>query len=334
MEAAKEKMNELPAIGECIVFHRNVDALDLARTLASVDGPADQVRPVGMLNGANNKLLGNHWFAHGAKKAIDENLHRRSTVMCLGSLLMNMATAPQQRSFQELANNVSLIGGTVVDLQPYPVLTGYSRFKGRLFSRLVIRPYGVLGLQSQSSKPVRIVAEPPPECAVVDPVDLNTLRSGPASGSRISAEIYKWLGIDKHPKFPDEVRNNVTEPLHAKLSNYNGKLCIHVIGPNLRDSRRGSTREQAVLELAHAYAFILAEFCTCTAAKSLRLLPLCGLSGPFADQIPAMTGEALAAAFGMLNSKMQDRLLGADAIDLCIYSDQELYAYQDAFREC
>merc|ERR1712151_812650 len=91
MEAAGEKVKAVPELKELIKFHRNCDALELAHDLAC-RGKAEgnEVRKVGLLNGANNKLLGNHWFSKGARQAIDENLHRRSSPMCVASLLINM----------------------------------------------------------------------------------------------------------------------------------------------------------------------------------------------------------------------------------------------------
>mmetsp|Transcript_65945 Transcript_65945/g.169728 ORF Transcript_65945/g.169728 Transcript_65945/m.169728 type:complete len:610 (-) Transcript_65945:83-1912(-) len=59
------------------------DSLDLANTLAE---DSDKVV---LVNGANRRLLGNHWFAGRAKLAIDENLHRRSWRMCATSYVLN-----------------------------------------------------------------------------------------------------------------------------------------------------------------------------------------------------------------------------------------------------
>merc|ERR1711920_663869 len=101
MEAAGAKVKAMPALAPLIKFHRNCDALELAHDLAVQSKAAnDGVNKVGLLNGANNKLLGNHWFSKGARQAIDENLHRRSSPMCVASLLLNMATEPQKRSVQ------------------------------------------------------------------------------------------------------------------------------------------------------------------------------------------------------------------------------------------
>merc|ERR1712232_1028433 len=148
VEAAGAKVGAVPDLKTLVKFHRNCDAMQLAHDLAAAippmrcSGVDDDIRKVGMLNGANNKLFGNHWFAHGARTAIDENLHRRSSSMSVISLLLNMATEPQERSLEELSTNVELLGGSVVELLPLhenacPILT-----------RVVVCPYGVLGTQA------------------------------------------------------------------------------------------------------------------------------------------------------------------------------------------
>ena len=43
----------------------NADALAIAQKLA------DQGRCVGLVNGANRRMVGNHWFSHGARMAIE-----------------------------------------------------------------------------------------------------------------------------------------------------------------------------------------------------------------------------------------------------------------------
>jgi len=332
IEAAAELVKEMPTMAMLVQFHRNVDALELARSLAATEAGGNQVRPVGMLNGANNKLLGNHWFAQGARSAIDENLHRRSGAMCVGSLLMNMATSPQDRSLQEFAKNVKLLGGQVVDLKPYPVALGPSRLIGRIYARINVKAYGVLGMQLRGGKPVKAGPDPGPNDVVVDPTASDNLKKGPKGGVGPSADIYRWLGIEKDAQFPDEVKEAVKESGQAKIYSYKGKLCIHAIGPNLRDGRK-CTREQAVKELSEAYAYILVEFGSHSAARTLRLLPLCSLSGPFAAELPLMDAEALGTAFGMLNATYQDRILKSDGIELCVYSDADVPAYAHAFRQ-
>merc|ERR1719421_1282464 len=102
LEAAGKKVREVPALRDLLQFYNNVDALTLAHELAMDKNPSADVRRVGLLNGANRAQLGNHWFSHGARNAIDENLHRRSGPMAVGSLLLNTSTVPRRREVQEL----------------------------------------------------------------------------------------------------------------------------------------------------------------------------------------------------------------------------------------
>merc|ERR1712196_517415 len=92
--------------------------LQLATELTEALDPSEKggVRPVALLNGANKKLLGNHWFSHGARFAIDENLHRRSSSMATASLLLNGGAEPRHRAVHELHNTVRFLGGQVINV--------------------------------------------------------------------------------------------------------------------------------------------------------------------------------------------------------------------------
>lgn len=86
------------------------DAFQLTHELAS------QSSKVILLNGANRRLLGNHWFEGGAKRAIDENLHRRSWMMSALAYLLNSYSCKRtfaNRSPHELRDNVQWLGGKV-----------------------------------------------------------------------------------------------------------------------------------------------------------------------------------------------------------------------------
>jgi len=65
----------------------NADASAVAQFLANQCLP--NVMSVSLVNGANSLMIGNHWFANGADRAIDENLHRRSLLMSLMAFLVN-----------------------------------------------------------------------------------------------------------------------------------------------------------------------------------------------------------------------------------------------------
>lgn len=112
VEAAADKVREYPGLKDILLFHRNADVMDLARTLSVDKSPLK----IALLNGANRKLFGNHWFQPGAKFAMDENLHRRSTSLSRVSLLLNMSTEPTDRRRDELANHILSLGGKTVVL--------------------------------------------------------------------------------------------------------------------------------------------------------------------------------------------------------------------------
>jgi len=89
------------------------DALNVASDLAV---ESDRVL---LINGANRRLIGNHWFASKARAAIDENLHRRSWRLAALSYMLNEYDGEQsipRRHRDTLAERVRQLGGTVVDL--------------------------------------------------------------------------------------------------------------------------------------------------------------------------------------------------------------------------
>lgn len=59
------------------------DCLHLAHELAASS------QHVMLVNGANRQLIGNHWLGGMAKRAIDENLHRRSWVLSAHAYVLN-----------------------------------------------------------------------------------------------------------------------------------------------------------------------------------------------------------------------------------------------------
>merc|ERR1712062_446277 len=84
------------------------DCLDIANNLAKNNCN------VALLNGANRKLLGNQWFGRYARRAIDENLHRRSwTLSAFSYLLNNIEKTPHERPAEKLSQQMKWIGGVV-----------------------------------------------------------------------------------------------------------------------------------------------------------------------------------------------------------------------------
>eukprot|EP00439_Symbiodinium_sp_Y106_P036237 s2851_g4.t1 len=88
----------------------NADALTVAQQYAN------DRRTVALVNGANRRLIGNHWFSHGARMAIDENLHRRSWRMAATAYLLNGGAEVSRRHPNALAEAVKRLGGTVQEL--------------------------------------------------------------------------------------------------------------------------------------------------------------------------------------------------------------------------
>jgi len=106
-----KKKNKTPLVK----IHVNVDATELAQTLAnqSRDG-----LKVSLVNAANRNLIGNHWSQDKAFHAIDENIHRRSSLAASCALLINSGTLLKQRNPNDMQERVGKLGGQVVELKP------------------------------------------------------------------------------------------------------------------------------------------------------------------------------------------------------------------------
>uniref|UniRef100_A0A7S4V065 Uncharacterized protein n=2 Tax=Alexandrium monilatum TaxID=311494 RepID=A0A7S4V065_9DINO len=120
VEAAASAFRVCQGLSEVLRLRRNVDTLQLAHDLIGQDGGGERSLKVGILNGANRELVGNHWFEDGARFAIDENLHRRSASLARAALLLNFDTEPRRRRPMQLAENVRFFGGSVMPLGGLP----------------------------------------------------------------------------------------------------------------------------------------------------------------------------------------------------------------------
>lgn len=110
-EALAQRASTCSDIARIVTLNRNNDALQMAHRLAAGSG---KDLKVALLNGANRKLIGNHWFHNGALNAIDENLHRRSASMARAALLVNMDTEARDRRPTQLRECVEWLGGKVL----------------------------------------------------------------------------------------------------------------------------------------------------------------------------------------------------------------------------
>lgn len=95
-----------------VSLYVNEDASELSQKLSNEKG----AYKVGMVNGANRNLLGNFWFLPGVYSAIDENLHRRSTLLALISLFLNQSIGNKGRSSSYLADRVQELKGKVTQI--------------------------------------------------------------------------------------------------------------------------------------------------------------------------------------------------------------------------
>jgi len=200
-------------------------------------------------------------------------------------------------------------------------------------ARVKIVPYGILGSGSKG----QLAPAPDAKTAFVDPAGLHHIKppGGPSGAGGAAGVIYKWLGISSDPSFPQPVVDAIGQSLQAKFFSYGddgGKKCIHVVGPDLREGNY--TRETAVNDLACAYRNVLSEFCL-SGLPRLRLLPVSGgiFSGPFKDQLPYLTAEALESGYVQLSRAQQEQILMAD-IEMCIFMEREVPAFERAFADC
>lgn len=131
LEAAAAKLRECPKLMDVLKLRQNVDSLQLAaKDLAPATKDGRSAPKVGILNGANRKLIGNHWFQTGARLAIDENFHRRSASMARAALLLNFDFEARARKPLQLRENLSWLGGQVVSLQSGKLLNSGKASQG------------------------------------------------------------------------------------------------------------------------------------------------------------------------------------------------------------
>lgn len=97
-----------------VTIRPDADALQISHELAGSS------KGVILLNAANRQLIGNHWFAGQAHRAIDENLHRRSWTMSAFAYILNNYVDPETsippRTSATLEENVKRIGGQVLNI--------------------------------------------------------------------------------------------------------------------------------------------------------------------------------------------------------------------------
>eukprot|EP00435_Cladocopium_sp_Y103_P058753 s74_g20.t1 len=99
-----------------LIHPKSIETLVNADALVAAQNLADDGYRVGLVNGANRRMVGNHWFSHGARMAIDENLHRRSWRMACTAYVLNGGAEAVSRQPDDLAKAVTRLGGTLIPL--------------------------------------------------------------------------------------------------------------------------------------------------------------------------------------------------------------------------
>ena len=202
-------------------------------------------------------------------------------------------------------------------------------------------PYSVLGTRLTTAKGVvDMASEPTGSVAFVDPAGLPYVQEfGPSQAGAASGAIYSFLGIRQHAAFPPDVKAAVTATALAKHHKYvrpTGEVahCIHAVGPDFRMKPTlgpgEDPRAHAVALLARAYENVLIEF-DASGADTLRLLPISSgvFAGPFRNEMPAITMEALGNACAALRPWVERRIAGK-RLELCIFMESEWQGFLDA----
>jgi len=221
---------------------------------------------------------------------------------------------------------------------------------GRNFlTKLSPVPWGILGTQLTCAHTSETRAPMPDEKMVVlDPAGLPFIHEyGPRGASGASGTIYQWIELSSPSgdnQFPEEVKKAIKRDGDAKLHVYtpSAQTCavIHAVGPDLRQKKfkkaQGcyGSREMVVQQLSIAYRNILSEF-VFSGLKRLRLLPLSGgiFSGEYSADMPQITTEALRKGFMSLDEVSQAYILGAQALELCIFMERDYEIYSEAVSE-
>mmetsp|Transcript_168184 Transcript_168184/g.540300 ORF Transcript_168184/g.540300 Transcript_168184/m.540300 type:complete len:489 (+) Transcript_168184:61-1527(+) len=246
-------------------------------------------------------------------------------------LLVMLACKSYDTATQAGIGQLVHLAGKCTQKTSPPVQIAQSPAEGRgketLLNHLKLDHFGVLGVQEGGNDPRDVIIVPDTSMAILDPTDLNVIRSGiPQRAGGASRAIYKWLSLDN---FPSEL-HVLQSPGDAVLVSYPGKTSvIHTLSVDFRFVTK--TQDEAVRDLATAYRNVFSEFIK-TDLTVLRILPLVGgtFAGSFKGNIADMTFAAMQQAFEQLQPSEQPRLLQRN-VEFCVYSLGEFAQYQKAY---
>lgn len=208
---------------------------------------------------------------------------------------------------------------------------------------VTLRRYGILGAQLTPQRDLRrLAAKPGRQTAILDVATCELFQQDTVAATGVDMITYEWLGL-KARSFPEVVRLAMRTSLSAKLHAYGEKRCIHAAGPDF--NVLSSSRGEAVTMLARGYRNVLREGLAEATSNAnphlpplqrLRLVPLGAgpYVGPFGYKFPAMTAEALLAAFRMLTAADRSALIaGRLHLDMCVLSEIEFPRFESAFAD-
>jgi hypothetical protein len=204
---------------------------------------------------------------------------------------------------------------------------------------IILKNYGVLGESINGGETNTDLETDYENICIVDPAGLNYIHGDPERARGASGAIYELIGLNKKPKFPDDVKNSIHNETKAKYYKYSNNSkdyhVIHVVGPDFRESLTRNVPGRAIDEqqLSEAYKNVFVEFCK-SSCETLRLLPISGgiFSGLYKNQIKnEWTKVAINNAYSQLTEEKK-KVLNKREIHMCIFDDSEFEAYEKQFN--
>ena len=162
----------------------------------------------------------------------------------------------------------------------------------------------------------------------------SSTRRAPVQLGGVAGAIYRWCGIHSDVSFADSTKRCLKDIADSLFVRYKGKssgddkAVVHCIAPDLRAKpfhpKSTKAKDLALKSLQDCYLQVFKEFVGSHSCTTLRLCPLAGgiFSGEYADDIPAMTFEAIVLAFDGLSKSARMVLMDRD-VHMCIYFDVE-----------
>eukprot|EP00928_Gymnodinium_smaydae_P074406 TRINITY_DN5745_c0_g4_i1.p1 TRINITY_DN5745_c0_g4~~TRINITY_DN5745_c0_g4_i1.p1 ORF type:complete len:1185 (-),score=260.66 TRINITY_DN5745_c0_g4_i1:200-3754(-) len=298
---------------------------------APPEGSSDEAQPQ-----AEGEELSFADIVHLDKRTIID-LRRRSESRAVALLQWAQGALEGQTAWEQFApamacSIVQEVLAAVIDGQEdAALLDSFSEPVDRFFAKVALVPHNVLGTRSAAKGTEEVVGpEPDANTTVVDLANLLYVQgTGPRGAGGASAAVYKWLGFGNQESFSEEVRTALQAELDVKFVHYGSRHVIHIVGPDLRSVLyKGGKRSAVIRALSRVYSSILSAFAE-SGRDRLRLPPVSGgiFAGEYGNGMAEITKEAMMGGFKMLEAELQEKVLDALEIDLCVPADNEYNLY-------